>query len=273
MSDFDASLYTRAPKFSVPAGITLARALVEACPTGMPALVYTARDKLAATADRAQADVAARQRVEGSDVDRRGLDRTTDISWEALEERLDAWTKLPVTLSPDVKRAAELLNILFGTGPDRMAFLRESFPVQLTKSEAILARIDKDGLQPDIDRLAGPIFLAHVRTMHAQYDRMVKDSLLADDDPDMRKHQRALSQAIVRYALALCATVDEDIPGSADKVRTALHAIVQLRTDNARRSASRAGAGESDTDQPAPDDGAPASTPATDTEEPTPEPV
>ena len=41
----------------------------------------------------------------------------------------------------------------------------------------ILGRIAEDGLQPDIDRLAGPEYLGHVRDTHERYDRMVKDML------------------------------------------------------------------------------------------------
>jgi hypothetical protein len=180
---------------------------------------------------------------------------------------------LPSDRYPDAVRADELLDQLFQA--DGLDFLAQSYPVQLATATTILGRIDEDGLQPDIDRLAGPEFLAHVRETHMQYECMVNDMLQYSDETDMRKHVRLLKRAIVSYAIAMCTTVDDELPETAAVARKALRSIVVLRADNARRSTARRSTNTNatpDTDA-TPDDGTTpdtgTETPDTDTETPT----
>jgi hypothetical protein len=108
-----------------------------------------------------------------------------------------------------------------------------------------LARIEKDGLQADIDRLAGAAFLEHIRAVHADYKRMVQAVFQGPDGAtvNMREQMRLLQRAIVMYATAMSGIVDDDDPESAEMARKALHPIVTMRMHNARR-ANRSGGGE-----------------------------
>lgn len=114
-----------------------------------------------------------RQRSAGEEGEStRAVDSDADASWSALRMRLEAYALLPASDFAMAPRAEALLGILFGDGG--LAFLRERYPVQFTLADTILKRIDEDGLQAEIDALAGPEFLQNIRTQHKRYDGMVK---------------------------------------------------------------------------------------------------
>ncbi len=238
----DPSIYTRAPIVTAASGAALARALIGACPATLPANVQKARAKLERASEDATAALGERQRASGvvSDEDARSLDQETDTSWGALRGRLLAWTLLPAERFPQAERAAQLVTQLFG--PGGLTFLQSDYPTQSSVAEAILRRVDADGLQPSIDELAGPDFLAQVRHAHARYVAMVSARLQrqeAESTESLATHARALQAAIVDYATKVCATVDADDPASEHVAATALRPIDAFREDSARRLATR----------------------------------
>jgi hypothetical protein len=233
----DPSLYARAPLMTVEAGIALCRTLVAAKPKSTSNAVKKAASKLTATADAAQAALAMRQKETGkvSDEDARLVDQAGDGSWGALRMRIEAWTMLPSS-NPDAKRAAELLATLFG--PDGLSFLKLTYAEQWSTADTILKRIVQDGLQKDIDHVAGADFLAHVRQQHTAYGAMVQSLMRRQQatSVNLNEHVRAMGRTIVDYSTKLLATIDEDEPESIEHARNALRPLDAYREAAARRN-------------------------------------
>ncbi|HRI63021.1 MAG TPA: hypothetical protein PK156_02255 [Polyangium sp.] len=233
----DPSLYARAPLMSVEAGIALCRTLVAAKSKSVPNSVKKAATKLGAVADAAQNALALRQKelVKVSDDDARVIDQAGDGSWGALRMRIEACSMLPAS-NPDSKRAAELLMTLFGQ--EGLSWLKLTYAEQWATADTILRRIDQDGLQKDIDHLAGPAFLAHVRQHHAVYGNMVQALMRRDESTtvNLNDHVRSMGRAIVDYATKVLATVDEDEPDTITSARDALRPLDAYREAAARRN-------------------------------------
>lgn len=178
---FDPTLYTRAPILTIATAITLGGALVTACPPGAPPTLRKAADKLQTTTASAQTAWAARKRALGalSDEDSRVLDVQADGCWSALRGRLESYALLPIEDHPRAARAGELIFILFGK--DGLDFLKHRYVNQLPAMQTLLQRIDDEGLQPDLDDLAGPEFLAAIRKIVPRYDAMVQAMLQRDE--------------------------------------------------------------------------------------------
>ncbi|HEU4412872.1 MAG TPA: hypothetical protein VFS43_46960 [Polyangiaceae bacterium] len=238
----DPSLYTRAPIVTAASGAALARALVAACPKGMPANVQKAARRLTKAAEEATATLGARQRIAGllSDDGARLLDQEADVSWGSLRMRLLAWASLPPERFPEAKRAEQLVFRLFGA--EGLTFLQSDYNTQSTIMSALLQRIDEDGLQPEIDALAGPAFLAQVRHVHERYVAMVSARLQrqsGEASENLAVHTRALQAAIVDYATKVCATIDPDDPATIEVAAMALRPIDAFREESARRLSAR----------------------------------
>ncbi|WP_437727670.1 hypothetical protein [Sorangium sp. So ce861] len=237
-STFDASIYVRAPIINIANGVTLANALVAACPEAAPENVAKACTKLKAAGEAGQKALTARRRVNGalSEDDVRGLDREADGSFGALRMRLIATSMLPEARFPQARRAGELVNELFGD--DGLSFLTAEYSVQNTVMASILAHIEEAGLKPEIDALAGPEFLEQIGNVLPRYDAMVRDKLQkeAASTSNLATHVRAIQTAIVNYATKVAAMVDEDEPATVEAVRKALRPLDVHREAGARRS-------------------------------------
>lgn len=240
----DPSLYARPPQMNLETGIALARALVQACPQNAPNLIKKRAKKLDAASNQAQNALAKRQHALGqiSQEDSRIIDQEGDNSWSALRSRLHGFSLLRPAEFPDASRASQLLIQLFGEAG--LSFVKESYPVQWTTADTILKRIDEDQLAPDIDRIAGPEFLAHIRKRHAEYGDMVKRLLNKNsgDSVNLSKELRGLGQAMVGYALQVCTAVDgdNDDPEMIAMAKDALRPWDVYREDAASRSANSA---------------------------------
>lgn len=235
---FDPSLYTRAPIFSVQEGISLARALIAACPKGMPASVKKAADKLEQRAQQAQTALVERQRLDNQirEEDTRALDQEMDSAFSGLRMRLDGYACLPQDKYATARRAAELSALLFGA--DGLAFLRDSYSAQLTTMDTLLKRISEDKLGKDLDALCGPEFLSHIRALLPRYERMVQALLSRDSGngvTNLAMYRNTLSRSIVAYATAVCASVDEDDPGTITRALAALKPLDGQRNAIANR--------------------------------------
>ncbi|WP_437275742.1 hypothetical protein WME90_31440 [Sorangium sp. So ce375] len=256
---FDASIYVRAPIINIANGVTLANALVAACPETAPENVAKACTKLKAAGEAGQKALTARRRENGalSEDDVRVLDREADGSFGALRMRLIATSMLPETRFPQARRAGELVQELFGD--DGLSFLTTEYAAQNTVMASIVAHIEEAGLKPEIDALAGPEFLEQIGNVLPRYDAMVKDKLQkeAAATSNLATYVRAIQSAIVNYATKVAGMVDEDEPETIEAVRKALRPLDAHREAGARRG--QAGAkGEAE-------NGAPAAPPATET--------
>jgi hypothetical protein len=233
----DPSLYARAPLMTVEAGMMLCRTLAAAKPKSSPNAVKKAATKLLTVADAAQNALVLRQKelFKVSEDDARVIDQAGDGSWGALRMRIEAFAMLPPS-HPDAKRAAELLTILFGS--EGLSFLKLTYGEQWATADTILKRIDRDGLQKDIDPIAGPAFLAHVRNQHVAYGAMVQAVMRRDDatSVNLNEHVRAMGRAIVDYSTKVLAMLDEDVPESIMTVREALRPLDAYREAAARRN-------------------------------------
>lgn len=145
--------------------------------------------------------------------------------------RLEAYAMLPASI-PNAARANELLVILFGD--DGLSFLELSYTEQWSVADSILRRIDDEHLGVDIDRLAGPDFLAHIREKHAAYGAMVSAMLRRDDSTTVNLNDHV--RAIVDYVTKIIAHIDNDDPTSALQARVALRPLDVYRETSARRN-------------------------------------
>lgn len=240
---FDPSQYVRPQMLTLASGIVLAQALVAACPDIMPPPVKKAVLHLAKTATTAQQAWADRQRENGfvPDEGTRVLDQEADGSWSNLRARLLAYAELPSALFPQARRAQEIIDTLFGDSG--LGFLRDNYILQWSTMNVLLKRIDAEGLAADIDMIAGPEFLQHIRNVHPRYEAMVQGALQRDaGQQNLRDHVRLIQRAVVAYATRVCATVEDDDDSTADTARTALAAIEKMRLIASSKRASSAGA-------------------------------
>ncbi|WP_438023317.1 hypothetical protein [Sorangium sp. So ce233] len=234
---FDASVYVRAPIINIANGVTLANALVAACPEAAPENVAKACTKLKAAGEAGQKALTARRRENGilSEEDGRVLDREADGSFGALRMRLIAYSMLPQERFPKARRAGELVNELFGD--DGLSFLAAEYSVQNTVMASIVEHIQEAGLQPEIDALAGPEFLEQIGNVVPRYDMMVKDRLQKEAaTSNLTPVVRAIQSAIVSYATKVVGMVDEDDPATIETVRRALRPLDAHRETGARRA-------------------------------------
>lgn len=254
VESFDPANYTRAPIITLESGISLARALSDGCPAGMPTPIKKAAARLGQVATAAESAAAARQREQNtpSEDDSRTLDLSTDGAWGGLRLRLLGYASLPDSVTPKAARARGMVQTLFGK--EGLTFLSSAYPVQLTTMGAILLRIQDDKLGKEIDELCGPEFLPCLRDLQQRYQQMVSGQLQrsSTSSDDLREHVRALSRAIVLYATKACATAEEDDTTTIERILTALRPLDAYREATSRRAAG------SDTEPDAPPTPAPA---------------
>jgi len=229
---FDPSLYVRAPAFSLAEGVTLARALVAACPKALLPAVKKPLDRLKSRADEADSALLSRQRQNTlSEEDTRALDAEMDGCFSGLDLRLAGYIALPQATCPKSLRAKDLRQKLFGD--KGLSFLRETYVAQLAAMRTISQRIREDKLTPDIDDLCGPEFLQHISKLLPRYEAMVQTVLTRETGvgENLQFHRQALQRNIVSYASAVCGTVDDADPSTTS---VALQALIPL--DNLKSS-------------------------------------
>lgn len=235
-SSFEPGVYTRGLVFSLPEGVALARALIAAVPAGYPGVVMKAAERLVDRTESAQQALLELQGETGplSVEDCRTLDFEMDAVWEGLCQRLEGYASLPSRIT-NSRRAAELLRALFGN--EGTSFLKESYAVQATTMQTLLRRIENDNLTKALDALCGPEFLEQINTLMPRYERMVQAMLNRDggSGQSLLHHRHILSRAVVGYATAVCATVDEQDPASVEKACRALAPLSEFRTVAASR--------------------------------------
>jgi len=248
---FDPSDYVRAPIITLTSGVTLALALVDACPKTAPANVKKACKHLKTTAETARDQLAERNRALGvyTDEDSRILDNEADRAWGGFRMRIQAMAMLSAKEFPQAKRAADLDVQLFAGG---MEFLKAEYGAQSTSMAAILERIESDGLAKEIDDIAGPQFLKALRHVQPRYEAMVKERLRRDNaiGQNLSEMTRTLQAAIVNHASKIIGTIEHDEPDTLEAARLALLPISNFR-DAAAGRAQRAAKDEAPAPAPA----------------------
>jgi hypothetical protein len=239
MSEFDWQPYTRTPVLDVPSAVALGHALLSAAPAPAPQAVKS-------TADIMRRDVAALQRAWAStrpekQGDPRPVDTLFDGAWSALRDRLTASASLAADEhAADVARAKQLLAVLFPSGAD---FLKLPYPKQWAECDKRIAVVKEQGLQPDIERLAGAAFWKQIEALHQRYGEVLgitKSKEPAPEPAKLLEPLRTAQRAIGNYVLQVAAGAAHDASFVAQATR-ALAPVDAVRGASARRT-SAAGA-------------------------------
>lgn len=244
-ADVDPYLYLDPPVLDASGLLALGQALLDAAPiSGHPSLHGPLR-RLRQACDDLQG--ALRQVREAPPPpppprpeSRQPADFALDNAWTALYDRLRAYAMLPESEVPKVKRAQELLRLLF---PDALGFLRLPYEAEWTESDRRLRSVEKLSLLPDLDAIAGPEFLVEVRRTHEIYSRAIgrrsdaaassdgerptpptaretprdhgkdkdKDGRDSGENPALRDLRLHLARCISAYALKVLALTPDDI--------------------------------------------------------------
>lgn len=226
----DPVTYAHAPSITVSTGITLASALVDACPTDAPANVKKAAKHLKSVAAQARTDLADRNRQLGTfpDEDSRALDNEADRCWGGFRLCLQGRAMLRQDVYPVARLAAEIDAKLFVQGTE---FLKAEYASQSSSMGVLLQTIDHDKMDKDINSVVGPDFLAAIRDVQPRYEAMVKERLRRDNasGQNLTERVRAIQNAIVNYASKVVGSVEHDDPATAEAARVALLPIVNHR--------------------------------------------
>jgi hypothetical protein len=239
--DFDPSVYTRAPKLDVAGAVALSIQLLAAVPPEPTPAVKKAAKALRKKAIALQNAWKARDRMEKR-ADPRPVDVMADGAMGRLYGRIEDYAGLPADQYPLAARAQEILATLF---PEGLAFLKSEYVVQWAETQKRLERIEEENLATDIDKVAGPEFLADVRRVHKVYGEAVGVTKARGtvDVPSLASPLREVSAAIAVHAVQLVAIVmDADADAPARRAaRAALRPLDAYRAAAARREARRGG--------------------------------
>jgi hypothetical protein len=241
---FDASQYVRAPVLNIASAIALGEALLARRRKDRDATAAekkAARQLKRATA-AAQEVWTERQRIESalprlSGEQKRALDASTDQGWGALRMNLESHALLPAERSKKSGPAKELLHLLFKDG---LGFLTWPHAEQQVAMGLLLKRIDEEGLAARIDAVCGPELLANIRANQALYTAMVQAGSGPGSDVSLGEMTRGISDAVVDYAVSVCATVDRKDPDTVKEARELLRPIDELREQQLARASAEA---------------------------------
>jgi hypothetical protein len=216
--------------FSPNAGLAVGDALLafQAAQLGNAPTLVASWGRLKVATDKLRAAVSAGD----PNVSATAADHELDVAWKALRTRLDGYALLPVSKFPKAARAAELIALLF---PDGMGFLNFHYDEEWAITTTVLEMVLRQGLDKDIDDIAGPEFLVHIRYCHSAVGEALKKVADAESSPKVNRFEliQALSQAINDWALKVLATVDPSQPATVDAARRALQPILDERAQQA----------------------------------------
>ncbi len=241
-ADVDPYLYLDPPVLDASGLLALGQALLDGASVTPPPSLFGPLRRLRQACDDLQTALrqvretpapAAPIRQES----RQPADFALDTAWTALYERLRAYVMLPESEVPKVKRAQELLRLLF---PDALGFLRLPYETEWNESDRRLRSVEKLSLVPDLDAVAGPEFLTEVRRAHELYSRALgrrpdgssssdnerppgkesprdsakdkdKDARDSGESPAVRDLRFHLARCISAYALKVLALTPDDV--------------------------------------------------------------
>jgi hypothetical protein len=223
--DLDLIRYTSIPTLDVATTVALATEVLARVPTGPAPGVRKAARRVRTALEALRAGWQVQAPPPPTEQDRRAADLATDNAWSALQRRLAAHAQLPADRYPDAARASELNALLFTDG---LRFLTLPWKTQWAEGDKRLRQIDEQKLAADLDRLAGPAFLAEVRRTHEVYGKALGIAAPLPESPaapTLGEPLLELRRALKRYALQVVATVDED---SAESIQAAVQALAPI---------------------------------------------
>ncbi len=245
--DLDVSQYLRSLNLNSSSAVSLGRRLITAQPPKPSPAIKASALVLSQDVEALAVAVAEHSKFE-LHINPRPIDLLDDNGWGCLFDRLDSYARLPTEHYPKAARAAELRDILF---PDGLKFLKLDYGAQYTQTDLRLARIKTDKLQPDLDAIAGPEFLAEVKRTHALYAEALgisKPRAATPKPPNLRPLLQKVNQSISAYVVHLCSLYLSGTPAQQAEVRAALQPLDEERT----RTTTRRPKPESDPNPAAP---------------------
>jgi hypothetical protein len=140
---------------------------------------------------------------------RRRADRLLDSAWEATFDWLSGWCKLAEEANPHRSEARELFELIFA---DALAFGTLPYKIEFAQSRERLAAIELEGHEATFATLGGAVFLAHLRSVHAALQVIVRQ----DMEIDCHEQLAAAAGALRQYVIRVSSHADTEIYGSED---------------------------------------------------------
>jgi hypothetical protein len=249
-ADADPYLYLDPPVLDASGLLALGQALLDGSPISPPSSLLGPLRRLRQACEDIQTALRQAREVVTPAIpprqeSRQPADFALDTAWTALYERLRAYVMLPESEVPRVKRAHELLRLLF---PDALGFLRLPYEAEWAESDKRLRSVEKLSLGADLDAVAGPEFIVEVRRAHDLYSRALgrrndgssssdnerphgkdavrdsgkdkekdkdkdkdKDARDSGENPALRDLRLHLARCISAYALKILALTPDDV--------------------------------------------------------------
>jgi len=163
-------------------------------------------------------------------------------AWTSLGSTLEVKAALPSDLSRTADDARELHTKLF---PEGVPFVAVDALTVHGGSMRLIARVDDEGLEPEIERLAGPEFMPVIRKSTKALGEMIGARGTKREVPSTTALQDALAKfgrAISAYVVALLAETDLEDPTSVARFLSAI-APIEAQRQPARAAASDAANG------------------------------
>ncbi|HCF60670.1 MAG TPA: hypothetical protein DFS52_22050, partial [Myxococcales bacterium] len=225
----DPSNYVRLPFLNRATVVSLSNSLIAHIPKDAPPDVQKAAANIKAAISTFQQHWSSNDAPQQQDgMTTVLLDRALDATVGAIYSRIEACERLPVELFPKAAKATELRLRLF---PEGLSFLKKTHTEEWGYCQAIIERIDSEGLAADLEAVAGPEFLQALRTAHENFGRAIGKSAPRPVEPEsanLLDSMREVSNAIRSYALKILASVDTERPETLAAARAALKPIDDL---------------------------------------------
>lgn len=206
--DFDLGAYTTVPHLDVPSQIALGRQLLAAAPPELPPQAETCKRRLLAETRALEEGYKAAQDESPGQL-RRPVDQGADNSWISLKSRLDPYTWLDEERFPDAGLAKSFTRRLFPSG---LSFTQLEYGAQWAEANWRIKLIADEGLEPELRRLCGDVFVDELQHWHKEYSRMVGTVAArrgADSKsrprPNLAELRRQAVQATVAWQVQLVA--------------------------------------------------------------------
>ena len=250
--EFSAESLIVLPNLNSDSGLALWQALrAAAAEKKLPKFIQPAWQRVE-SAGEALAQAAQRRFVQNGSrapsAEKRKADIVVDNAAGALDQFLEAWTRLPNTL-PEAQQAAAARQALF---PDGTGFLRLSFSEEWAQIDRRLALIKKDGIDKQIAGLGGAAFVRHLEEAHAAYGKALGLTSVPATPAEtvvLRDPLLALIAALRLYVIKVAAYRDDEKPETVALAERLLRPLTSWTSRTSRPSSD----GEPAPAEPAPD--------------------
>lgn len=230
----DRSAYAFAPRIGVDTGSTLIEQLVDVAKDDPSDAIDGSVKKLRKVLGRGRAASieGVRASATASPAGDLELDLRADRSSKAVKLRLEAWPLIDG--GERGRRASDHLRLLY---PQGLQFTKASFAVQDAEMRRMVTEMNDPELAESLDELVGPEFIKAFKKVAKQYSKMVKAMGHATaTSVDLRTVVSEMQTAIVQHASRVLGELEDDDPGSVERVRRLLAPI-----DNFRARAGQGG--------------------------------